>query len=88
MVLFMEINQVLTNNQVRQLRNQATELRNVRSLLLQYQDNLRSVWKGEDIKPVSKVIDSHVEKLTAIASELESIGTSITKEATMLAEVT
>jgi len=80
----MEINLVKINSQSKQLREQAINLRNVRSLLLQYQDNLCAHWKGEDIKPINSAINTYVEKITSIATDLELISSSVISEAKKL----
>jgi len=80
----MEINLARINSQAGQMREQAVVLRNVRALLLQYQDNLRAHWKGEDIKPINSAINAYIEKLSSIASELELISSSVSGEAKKL----
>jgi len=76
----MEVNLSHIRNQANQLNAQAVNLRNVRALLLQYQDNLSAHWRGVDYRPVNNIINAHIEKLTAIASDIESISSSVITE--------
>jgi uncharacterized protein YukE len=76
-----EINLTQISRQAKQLRDQSSSLRNVRALLLQYQDNLRAHWKGGDRRPIDDTINDHIERLTALAADLESISSSIISEA-------
>jgi uncharacterized protein YukE len=77
----MEINMSQINNQARQLRDQAVSLRSVRASLVTYQDNLRSHWKGVDMRSINGTIENHLGKLTAIAANLDAISASVVKEA-------
>ena len=77
----MEVNLAQVNNQAKQLRDQAGNLRNVRSLLSRYHDDLRAHWRGEDMRSIGSTISNYSDRLNAIVADLESIGSSLTDEA-------
>jgi uncharacterized protein YukE len=77
----MKINLAHIHNQVRQLREQAAALRSTQSSLLSYQHNLQVHWKGMEAESFRRTVDDHMDRLKAIASELDAISADVIREA-------
>ena len=77
----MKINMTQASNQTRQLKEHATVLREVKSSLLLYHRNLNTHWKGVEMKSTNEAIDDHVNSLTSMAADLDSISNDIIREA-------
>ena len=82
----MKINMTQINRQVKQLREQSTNLRAAQTSLLTYHRNLQAHWKGMEMDPVNQAISDYSRSLATIATEIDSISSEVLLRAQILEE--
>ena len=73
----MRINLNAAHAQAGQVRAQANNLRSARMPLSSYQSSLNQNWRGEEVVLINQAIQDLQTRLTAAASELDSISADI-----------
>ena len=73
----MAINLAAANEQARQTRMLANNLRDVRASLDYYRNNLQENWQGIEVESINRAIDNTLSELLDRASDLDSVGSDI-----------
>lgn len=77
----MRINLAAANEQAGRARAQAGNLREARAAFLAYQNNLQRHWNAAEMVQINRAITAVLTRIATTASELDSIGADIVREA-------
>lgn len=73
----MSIDLNIVNAQASQLRARANNLRDGRTALQLYQQNINDYWRGQEMAGINIAINQSVNRLMALAAELDNIATDV-----------
>ncbi|RJX39132.1 hypothetical protein D3P09_16705 [Paenibacillus pinisoli] len=73
----MGINVVQANSQASSISRYASDLRGIKSSLLQYKSEINSAWQSREMKYVNQALDKLNIELSTICSDLDSLSSDI-----------
>ena len=73
----MRIDLNIANEQARRIQKHTDDLRNARTLLSSFREDLQHHWRGQEMIGINNAINNILSRLTASSSELDAISAEI-----------
>ena len=73
----MRIDLNIANEQAGQFRRQSSDLRDGRLSVQSFQRRLRQHWRSDEVSRINSALSNNMNRLTALAAELDTIATDI-----------